>query len=931
MPSVIHSFIIFIPSFVHSFCALAQPSDTLWLSGRSVDDAKMWQFAVDGGMRAEQKGRIAVPSQWEQQGFGSYTYGRYYKTPGFEASKERGTYTTTFTIPKRMAGRVVELVFEGCMTDTEASIDGNRVGPVHQGGFTTFRYDVTPLVTPGRRHTLTVRVSKHSADKSVNAAERRADWWLFGGIYRPVYLRLSPRQHIRRADIDARADGELRIRLHTADLQEGTTATVQVDQLAPQSVPLSANDSLHCLTTHWQGISTWNPECTNLHDVTIRLADKDGTVVHELRQRVGFRTIEFRRKDGFYLNGQKLLIKGVNRHCFHPDHGRAPSRSADLHDLREIKRMNANAIRSHYQPHEQLLSLCDSLGLLYFCELAGWQNAYSTPVGRRMVEEMVGQVQNHPCIIMWGNGNEGGFNTALDTLFAQHDLQQRHVVHPWAQWNGVDAHHYPASQTGVGRMNNGAEVFLPTEFLHAQYDKGGGASLDDYWHHWQQSPLFAGGFIWAWKDEGVARSDKGGEIDTDGGNAPDGLVGPHGEREGSWYTVRDVWSPLQVEPLAIRPGWNGRFIVRNEFLFSSLDNIKLHYEAVTVSDNAERIDAEGMVELPQLEPGTSGYAHIADTQVLADADFLRLVATGANADTIDVWSFPLRTAEEYALAHEAHEANTAATGTPVVADSTLSCGTLSVTFNTTDGTISRISNGGRIIPLTNGPLPVGMKAKLQSITPRQYTDKAQLVMHYVGALDSIVWTLTPDGRLHMDALMLNRRDGGGYEGEFFDQQVGNLGLTFSYPESVAQGMQWMGKGPYRVWRNRQRGTTFGLWQKDYNNTITGQGKLVYPEFKGYHAGLYWARMQSGEASFSVQSLTDGLYYRVFTPEEPAVRQQNTMEPFPSGDLSFLFEIPAMRSYKPIEQLGPQAQPSHIRINRGDEGLRMRLVFGFNEE
>ncbi len=89
-------------------------------------------------------------------------------------------------------------------------------------------------------------------------------------------------------------------------------------------------------------------------------------------------------------------------------------------------------------------------------------------------------------------------------------------------------------------------------------------------------------------------------------------------------------------------------------------------------------------------------------------------------------------------------------------------------------------------------------------------------------------------------------------------------------------------------------------------------------------------MLSDTAPFTVMSETDGLYLRVFTPEEPTYRNNNehTMQPFPDGDISFLLEIPGMRSYKPIEQLGPQAQPSHIRINKGDDGLRIKLWFDF---
>lgn len=223
-----------------------------------------------------------------------------------------------------------------------------------------------------------------------------------------------------------------------------------------------------------------------------------------------------------------------------------------------------------------------------------------------------------------------------------------------------------------------------------------------------------------------------------------------------------------------------------------------------------------------------------------------------------------------------------------------------------------------------------MKMKLKGITARQEGADALLVMRYQGAADSIVWRMTPAGMLGMDAVILNRRDGGKFGGEFFDPKVRNLGFSFSYPEEAAKGVRWVGKGPYRVWRNRLRGPVFGLWQKDYNNTVTGEGagRLDYPEFKGYHANVYWAEMQSDTAPFKVYSETDGLYLRLFTPEEPKHRNERTMQPFPEGDISFLLEIPGMRSYKPIEQLGPEAQPSGIRINKGDDGLRIKFWFDF---
>lgn len=158
----------------------------------------------------------------------------------------------------------------------------------------------------------------------------------------------------------------------------------------------------------------------------------------------------------------------------------------------------------------------------------------------------------------------------------------------------------------------------------------------------------------------------------------------------------------------------------------------------------------------------------------------------------------------------------------------------------------------------------------------------------------------------MDAVLLNRASGGGgFDDAFMDTEVYNLGLTFSYPERICKGMKWLGRGPYRVWKNRIPGTNYGIWHKDYNNTVTGESydNLVYPEFKGYHANMYWATFESDTAPFTVYSRTDGIFYRVFTPEEPKGSAKRTMPEFPEGDISFLLDIPAICSFKPIEQQG----------------------------
>src|SRR5205085_1398917 len=198
---------------------------------------------------------------------------------------------------------------------------------------------------------------------------------------------------------------------------------------------------------------------------------------------------------------------------------------------------------SHYPPAPHFLAAAHSLGLYVPDELTGWQQAYSTAAGRPLVREMVTRDVNHPSIVLWDNGNEGGFNFELDPDFAQYDPQHRTVIHPWLNWNGINTGHYEAYDCCAGGSSffHGDDLIMPTEFVHALYDGGGGAGLDDWWREMLAHPLAIGGFIWAFADEGIVRADQGGAIDVAGNQAPDGLVGPYRKKEGSFFAVKQIW------------------------------------------------------------------------------------------------------------------------------------------------------------------------------------------------------------------------------------------------------------------------------------------------------------------------------------------------------------------------------------------------------
>jgi hypothetical protein len=191
-----HACILFLAAVLFataiSTSASAQETRRHYLSGTGIDDAIAWDFFCTEGRRSGEWTTIPVPSNWDALGFGALAYGH---RPDTSEKKpvEHGKYRTRFRTPADWTGHTVFLVFEGSMTDTQAWINGQSAGALHQGGFYRFRYEVTTLLkTAGEENILEVDVAKESADASINRAERQGDYWNFGGIFRPVYLEARP-------------------------------------------------------------------------------------------------------------------------------------------------------------------------------------------------------------------------------------------------------------------------------------------------------------------------------------------------------------------------------------------------------------------------------------------------------------------------------------------------------------------------------------------------------------------------------------------------------------------------------------------------------------------------------------------------------------------------------------------------------------------
>jgi beta-galactosidase/beta-glucuronidase len=920
--------LFFLSLFVASF--YAQTTEIQYLSGKGSDDAVDWEFFCTGGQNSGKWTTIKVPSCWELQGFGTYQYGMpfYGKANPPGIADEQGKYKYKFKLPKEWNGRIIRIVFDGVMTDCEAQINGRSCVKRHQGAFYRFKSDITDRVFFGdKENVLEVTVSKESANPSVNLAERRADYWNFGGIFRPVFIEALPSQFIDRTAIDAQAGGRFR-----ADVFLGTAtakpAHVTVEFTDAQGKSLGKKLDFQVPTgsdkvsvaTQLATIQNWTAETPNLYYVKFSLIEGDKTL-HSVKERFGFRTIEVRENDGLYINGQKMLVRGVNRHSFRPETGRTLNKQANYDDVRLMKEMNMNAVRlSHYPPDPDFLDACDELGLYVMDELGGWHGKYDSNVGKKLVGEMVVRDVNHPSIIWWSNGNEGGHNLDLDKEFAPLDPQKRPVLHPQKNFGGFETMHYRSYGESLEYMRL-PEIYMPTEFLHGLYDGGHGAGLWDYWEIMRTHPRSAGGFLWDLADEGVVRTDQNGKIDNVGNYGADGIVGPHHEREGSFYTIKQVWSPVQITNTTLPD--NGLLTVENRYDFTNLKDCRFVWTLKSFHNQQEKIVKSAEIKGLDIAPHTSGSLQINLPADWKAADALYVTVYGTSGEELWTWDWqwekpqqPIAGTTKVTLsAKEDNNQLIVTAGKTVLIFSQTSGELLSVKEN--DQPIS-FGNGPRFIAARRGDrsmdgyynhddnearskeriyLDVTGKSVLTNFHFESATDSIVITADYSGDMQQTRWVVTSDGNIRLDYA---------YQ---YNGLIELMGIKFDYPENQVQAKRWLGDGPYRVWQNRLHGVQFGIWENDYNDPVPGE-TFTYPEFKGYFSNWRWVDIKTTEGIIQLKNADTDSYLGIYTPRDG---RDALLYTIPESGIAVLKVIPAVRNkVNATDLVGPSSQAQWVK-------------------
>jgi len=581
---------------------------------------------------------LPVPSNWQMHGYGRphYTNVQYpfpVDPPRVPTENPTGSYRRAFTVPAHWSGRRILLRFEGVDSAFHVWVNGREVG-FSKGSRLPAEFDITGHVRAGK-NTLAVRVYQWSDGSYL---EDQDMWWL-SGIFRDVLLLALPATHIW--DLHTQTDdGGVSFRVQT----NGGRVEARLLDATGREVARGAGERLPV-----QSPRKWSAEDPYLYTLLVTLKDERGTVLEVVPVRVGFRTIEIKDRK-LLVNGVPIKFKGVNRHEFHTDRGRAIPVAAMIEDILLMKRHNINAVRtSHYPSDPRWFDLCDRYGLYlidecdlethgfcYFKDWQGnpsadpqWETAYLDRITRTVARD-----RNHPSVIIWSLGNEAGFGCNHVAMAKQaRALDPSRPIHYEGDYEmeTADIHSlmYPdlvaLTHLAEGRDEQfralhkrrplkGATYskypFICCEYAHAMGNGPGG--LLEYWEDiFYKYDRMQGGFIWEWCDHGIRRRAPNGkeyfayggdfgDEPNDGNFVCDGLVFPDRRPSPGLIEYKKIIEPVKVE----RAG--DRFRIINRYDFLSLDHLRLSWN-VTV---AGVVKQRGAVKLPHIPARASATVKI---------------------------------------------------------------------------------------------------------------------------------------------------------------------------------------------------------------------------------------------------------------------------------------------------------------------------------
>ncbi|PAZ12261.1 beta-galactosidase [Streptomyces sp. SA15] len=822
-----------------------------------AEDDSFAEEGYDAGGWAE----VAVPGHWVLQGHGSPIYTNHLypfpvDPPQVPSENPTGDHLRVFDLPDdwpALSEGGAVLRFDGVESCARVWLNGTDIGEF-KGSRLPHEFAVGHLLKPVD-NVLAVRVHQWSAGSYL---EDQDQWWL-PGIFRDVTLLHRPAGSVLDFFVNASYDhltGEGTLRVDSDVDGRVTVPALDIDVATGESVTVA--------------VQPWTAETPTLYDGVL------ATEGERVPLRIGFRTVVL--EDGLIkVNGKPVLFKGVNRHEWHPEKGRALDLETMREDVLLMKRHNLNAVRtSHYPPHPAFLDLCDEYGLWVIdeCDLEthgfteqDWRDNPVdddrwTPALLDRAARMVERDKNHPSVVFWSLGNEAGTGRGL-TAMAEwiRGRDSSRLVHYEGDWNCRDtdvysrmyAFHDEVEKIGKGLDGGTAKrrelPFIQCEYGHAMGNGPGG--LADYQRLFESYDRLQGGFVWEWIDHGIKHPELGyayggdfGEELHDGNFVCDGLVFPDRTPSPGLVEYKKVIEPVRIEG----DGADGTVRITNKYDFADLSALAFEWSCQV---DGETVEA-GALSVPALAAGESAEVKLPEPPVdgrggerqwtvraLLSAD-----TAWAPKDHVVAWG-------QFAVAARPLP-SVPATDRPVRGDGRITLGPAA--FDARTGalrTIGGVDVSGLRLDVWRAPTDNDDGAEWQTDTRYGVMWRTLGLHRMQHRLDGVelgddaltvrtrvapaarevglgtVYRWTSDGdRLRLTVSVAPEGD--------WTVPLPRLGVRFALP--TADSVQWFGGGPGEAYPDTRMASMVGRWQSTVDDLQT---PYVRPQENGARADVRW--------------------------------------------------------------------------------------------
>ena len=601
-----------------------------WVRDADARPADFWKTSFnDAGWEL-----FPVPGIWELKGYGDPLYvnisypwsNQFTNNPPYTPVKENhvGSYRKSFMIPASWAGRKIYIHFGSVTSNIYLWVNGKFVG-YSEDSKLDCEFDLSDYLKPGAENLIAFQVFRW-CDGSYLEDQ---DFFRFSGVARDTYLYSRPKTHIKDIRLTPELDGEYRNASLKMQIQLTSKASVNIELLDAEGLVVTSTELSgkkdYSLVMDVDNPKKWTAETPYLYTVRATLLE-GGKASEVIPVRCGFRKIEIKDSQ-LLINGQPVLIKGVDRHELDPDGGYVVSRERMLQDIRIMKQFNVNAVRtSHYPNDSYWYELCDEYGIYVVAEAdveshgmgynpevtlgnkPEWRVAHLER-NRRNVQRNY----NHPSVIFWSLGNEAGYGVNFEDAYHMVKSMDstRPVQYERAELYGLSDIYCPMylSYKGCVSYCENPEMTRPLiqcEYGHAMGNSEGG--FKKYWDLIRKYPKYQGGFIWDFVDQSIRWTGKDGKmIYAYGGDfnrydvsdqnfcdngliSPDRVPNPHMYEVG--YCYQNIWTTL-------KDASTGEIEVYNENFFTGISDHTLEWELLKDGYPVRRGHIAGLDAAPQ--------------------------------------------------------------------------------------------------------------------------------------------------------------------------------------------------------------------------------------------------------------------------------------------------------------------------------------------